>query len=689
MTPTGEQQDAIEAIKRWLDSTKPHGFPPAHIWQDQEFLLDGGAGTGKSTTAGLAVEALGLKKVVFGAYTAKAARVMESKGMTGATTLHRLLYKPEIEDGRVVGWRRNERSLCREADLIVVDECFSPDTLIDTPQGTCCISQLSPGDEIYNAWGVDNVVAVKSSVQTDALSLVIGGKATTCSRNHPFFTERGLILAGDLKLGDRIATTASSMRLLWDGLLSNTVVEAEILFTELFSALEAPMAGNPVEDVYRGAKQEGWSCALEVAQVWTSQGSGRDRPDYCPQSSKPPRSRGQDQPNTQSQGASASCPGGQWPWSYLPTDLTSAAPWAELGYRTYSSIGFTKEGRVPVSLQIGPSRTRSENSDRTGRPISHSKQGKSSRPPERQYSDWLRVDSIEVLEQGDTRLDKYRDAAGELSFYDLQAARHHSFSVNGALVHNCSMCPESIAQELRSYEKPILVLGDIDGQLPPPEGAGAFQNRQPDFRLHTLHRAAAENPITKLAWAVRGGAPLQAVEGDIVRIAPLRADAWPTILHRDNQVLCGKHTTRATVTRRAREQWGFSGLPQPGEPLICTQNNYIQGLLNGDIAVMWRLEDDDFSEPYYEATLLIDGEERAGVKVLREGGEANDLGRDRLPARLDFAYAITVHRSQGSEYDRVVFIDDHFAKWNRDLRRRFLYTAISRAREQLTIFTTG
>jgi ATP-dependent exoDNAse (exonuclease V), alpha subunit - helicase superfamily I member len=52
---------------------------------------------------------------------------------------------------------------------------------------------------------------------------------------------------------------------------------------------------------------------------------------------------------------------------------------------------------------------------------------------------------------------------------------------------------------------------------------------------------------------------------------------------------------------------------------------------------------------------------------------------------FDFAYCITVHKSQGSEWGRVLLIEERLPMWNDDIYRRWMYTAITRAREQLII----
>jgi exodeoxyribonuclease-5 len=50
---------------------------------------------------------------------------------------------------------------------------------------------------------------------------------------------------------------------------------------------------------------------------------------------------------------------------------------------------------------------------------------------------------------------------------------------------------------------------------------------------------------------------------------------------------------------------------------------------------------------------------------------------------LDFGYAVTVHKSQGSEWPNVLVIDDY--RGAKDLYKKWLYTAITRASKSVTI----
>lgn len=85
---TPQQEDALDAARRWMDDP----------WAPQVFRLFGYAGTGKTTIArSLWEHAAG--RALSAAFTGKAASVMSSKGLSGATTVHRLIYNPAGEDG--------------------------------------------------------------------------------------------------------------------------------------------------------------------------------------------------------------------------------------------------------------------------------------------------------------------------------------------------------------------------------------------------------------------------------------------------------------------------------------------------------------------------------------------------------------------------------------------------------------
>lgn len=108
------QDKALAAVSAWLKAGEP-----------QVFRLFGYAGTGKTTLARHIAE--GEKKVVFAAFTGKAAHVMRGKGCANAGTIHSLIYRIRGEDENGPTFVLNDDSDAASASLIVIDECSMVD----------------------------------------------------------------------------------------------------------------------------------------------------------------------------------------------------------------------------------------------------------------------------------------------------------------------------------------------------------------------------------------------------------------------------------------------------------------------------------------------------------------------------------------------------------------------------------
>lgn len=108
-----QQATALKRIGRWLkDDTA-----------DQVFRLFGYAGTGKTTLAKYVAEHVD-GEVYFVAYTGKAARVLARNGCTGASTIHRMIYKVVTDPiTGEVSFVLNTEAAIGDAALIIVDEC--------------------------------------------------------------------------------------------------------------------------------------------------------------------------------------------------------------------------------------------------------------------------------------------------------------------------------------------------------------------------------------------------------------------------------------------------------------------------------------------------------------------------------------------------------------------------------------
>ena len=100
-----------------------------------------------------------------------------------------------------------------------------------------------------------------------------------------------------------------------------------------------------------------------------------------------------------------------------------------------------------------------------------------------------------------------------------------------------------------------------------------------------------------------------------------------------------------------------------GKPIMITQNSHSLGLFNGDVGVLWN-------------------DESSNLKAYFEHREGKSFAINMLP-KFEPVYAMTIHKTQGSEFDEVVIIlPDEI---NQSLTKELLYTGITRAKRRLTI----
>src|SRR3954463_1748797 len=117
---TPHQDAALQAVAAWLKAKPGQGGTP------QTFRLFGYAGTGKTTLVRHLAEAVD-GKVLFAAFTGKAALVMRSKGCERASTIHSLIYKTRESGEEVPSFDLWDESPAAKASLIVIDECSMVD----------------------------------------------------------------------------------------------------------------------------------------------------------------------------------------------------------------------------------------------------------------------------------------------------------------------------------------------------------------------------------------------------------------------------------------------------------------------------------------------------------------------------------------------------------------------------------
>jgi hypothetical protein len=254
-------------------------------------------------------------------------------------------------------------------------------------------------------------------------------------------------------------------------------------------------------------------------------------------------------------------------------------------------------------------------------------------------------------------------------------------SVSIIICDESSMIGKEIQTDLESYGIPILYVGD-HGQLPPVSSDTTNLMLNPHCRLETIHRQALDNPIIWIANQARQGKYIKHGKYGNTVLKTTEKNVGISTLKNADQIICGKNITRTNINKQMRAYYGFTSIfPEINDKVICLKNNNSSGLVNGmGGKCVW------FDERKMRMDFVSD-----------EGDRYSDLMVDynifqgkkseryiRMIDQFDFAYCITCHKSQGSQYENVVIYEERLG-FEADLHNRWLYTAITRASERLVI----
>lgn len=261
------------------------------------------------------------------------------------------------------------------------------------------------------------------------------------------------------------------------------------------------------------------------------------------------------------------------------------------------------------------------------------------------------------------------------------------------VVDEVSMVGGELARDLLSFGKRILVLGD-PAQLPPVKDEGFFINAAPDVMLTEVHRQARDNPIIRMSMEIREQGRLSV--GDygasrVIRCADIGQDGLREAVLGADQLICGLNRTRTAYNRRIRALKDLAGQaetwhPAVGDRLICLKNKRDKSLFNG---AMWTASavGDKFRCFSIEIDSLDEQRDPLTVEVPEEffnGSEHKLDWRERKQyEEFTFGWAITCHKSQGSQWDDVIIFDESGAF--RESRSNWIYTAVTRAAEKVTV----
>tara|TARA_R110000751_G_C13776422_1_gene480624 strand:+ start:1051 stop:2148 length:1098 start_codon:yes stop_codon:yes gene_type:complete len=272
-----------------------------------------------------------------------------------------------------------------------------------------------------------------------------------------------------------------------------------------------------------------------------------------------------------------------------------------------------------------------------------------------------------------------KDKKGNLIFGDADTSRlmHAGLLV----IDECSMISQDIMNDLLKWGCPILAVGD-PGQLPPVKGLPFFQE-DPDVILQTIHRQAWDSEIIRAATAVRKGEPYHGFDDDVSFVKKI-GGITDELLADVDQILVGKNETRKSANTYMRKFFGFTGdLPEIGERVVCLRNNHDIGIFNGETFTITNVFGMCGDGSFFADLAPEIGAEVPGV--LMHVGSFNGDDINQACGLFDFGYALTVNKAQGSEWPRVLLIDDKLRPHDKTFRKQWLYTGITRASESIVI----
>lgn len=279
-------------------------------------------------------------------------------------------------------------------------------------------------------------------------------------------------------------------------------------------------------------------------------------------------------------------------------------------------------------------------------------------------------------------------------FYFVKKESLDNYNCKLIVIDEISMVGEKLLTDLKSFNIPIICCGD-PYQLEPVKDSSNNLLNNPDFLLTEIFRQEEGNSIIDLGEQLRNHQGIyskyndnyiQSINSEELNLGMLN---WADI------ILCSKHSTRINLNNEIRKEKGFKKpYPELGDKLICLKNYWnvtskknMEPLINGTIGYVkeikftslatfnsymdvkfvpeWDLED------YYD--IRIDLNKFFGWVPFKNSYRS-------LPrVDMDFGYCITIHKSQGSQWDKVlVYSADAWGD-----KYKLLYTAVTRASKKL------
>lgn len=288
------------------------------------------------------------------------------------------------------------------------------------------------------------------------------------------------------------------------------------------------------------------------------------------------------------------------------------------------------------------------------------------------------------------------------------------------VVDEASMIPQDMYNDLietvTGIDCGLLLVGD-PFQLPPvtkEKGVESFSVFDLDIARVTLDeimRQAEKSPVIKLSRFIREGEIAEAMDVADLVLDKKVGTKVVDVIDGGGMVLVHSNKARHHVNRYYREQKGLTDI-QTGEPLLVLKNNYKLNVFNGETfdfegygdfvgenVVYCMFSKKEAKIKFYMTTI---GGQPCIVSPNILEGEAQELSVNALETSVgywvrkgvpyihaNFGYALSVHKSQGSETETALLLLEPTVNLHTIEGRRFAYTGITRARSKVYLGFLG
>ena len=285
------------------------------------------------------------------------------------------------------------------------------------------------------------------------------------------------------------------------------------------------------------------------------------------------------------------------------------------------------------------------------------------------------------------------------------------------VVDEISLAPKSMLEMLLNHKVFAIFLGD-PGQLPVIEKKEAHDFLEhPHIFLDEVMRQAAESEIIRLTMKIRNGESIPIMNGKEVIVIPRKELVTGHLTWADS-IITATNATRHGITQQMRGILGFEVALCEGEKVICKRNYWEDcndegdALVNGTIGKVENcfesfvripsyIKNDRHDLPTVMCEIVPDtGSPFSGVnidkdfllkevpcvdwRVAYQIGKLRERIGDILPKQITYGYAITGHSAEGSQWPKVLVLEESFP-FNREEHKRWPYTCCTRPEEKLVL----